>query len=200
MMSPGPKSESVELFDAAHEVVGLKAAENLIIDEGYWGKAAGAEAVDDFDGEAVVGGGGAGIDASGLLDGLDGLGGAANVAGGSVADTEKVLAAAFEVELGVEGGDAVELGEGDEGAFGDELEGGLGEIAKEVLGHLQDGDDGTFLTFEFVEDALELIDLGRVELKIGVICRRDIRNHNNLREERLRKLSQCNIGKNFTQG
>jgi hypothetical protein len=177
MMSPGPESDSVELLEAAHEIVGLEPPQNLFIHQGYRRKAAGAEAVDDFHGQAVVGRGGARFDAGGFLDGFDGFGGTADVTGGSVTNSQKVLSTAFEVELGVERGNAMELGERDEGAFGDELESGTREVTQEILSALEDGDHGALLALELVQDGLQLIQLCKSKFNIHIRTRRHIRNH-----------------------
>ena len=70
--------------------------------------------------------------------------------GGAVAEAEEVTAAAGEVELGVEGGDAVDLAEGEAEAAGDEGQGFSGQVAVDGLGRLQDRDQRAALALVLV--------------------------------------------------
>ena len=85
----------------------------IVVDHHNRGEAAGTEAGHSLDGEGAVGRGFAGLDtemgAHGFKDGFC----AANVAGGALTDADDVLAAGGQVELGIEGDDAENFGNGD---------------------------------------------------------------------------------------
>ena len=129
---------------------------HLAVDDGDRREAAAAEAADGLDGEHAVVGGRVDADAELLLELLDEVVAAAQVAGGAEADLDDVLAGLLELEEVVEGDDAVDLRERDLQELARLDRDRARDVAVGLLHLVQHHDQVAGLVFPFFDERLQL--------------------------------------------
>ena len=116
-----------------------KPREELAVDGDCRRQGAGSQAGHDLDAEQAIARGLAGLDAQGLGQALERLGGAFDVASGAAAKHDMELALGLEAELVVEGGHAVNLAGGYAHVPADADDSVFGEVSELGLDFLKNG-------------------------------------------------------------
>jgi len=152
----------VDLFvlgDDAGDHVGGETAVDLVANHGDGGETAGTDATEGVQGELAVGGALADLDAQVTLEGIQHFLGATDVAGGTEADVDGVLALGLHGKEAVEGDDAIDLSHGDVQLVGDDFLDLGGEVAELALHLMEDVDDLTGTVTKALADIFDNVDL-----------------------------------------
>ena len=149
------------------DVLGDETAVGLAVDGHDRGQAAGTHAAQDVEGELAVLGHAALGDVELLLERVEHLLGTLDVAGGSEADGDGVLALGLHREEAVEGHDAVHLADRDSEAVCHDLLDFLGQVAEVVLRLVQDVDQLARVVVEGSADILDLKVIGFTDFYLG---------------------------------
>ena len=152
----------VDLFvlgDDAGDHVGGETAVDLVANHGDGGETAGTDATEGVQGELAVGGALADLDAQVTLEGIQHFLGATDVAGGTEADVDGVLALGLHGKEAVEGDDAIDLSHGDVQLVGDDFLDLGGEVAEFALHLVEDVDDLTGTVTKALADIFDNVDL-----------------------------------------
>ena len=147
------------LGEDAGDEVGGETAVDLLADHGDGGQTAGTDATEGVQAELAVGGAFADLDAQLTAEGIEDLLGAADVAGGTQADVDGVLALGLHGEEAVEGDDTIDLGDGHVQFVGDDFLDLGGQVAELTLHLVEDVDDLAALVTKALADVFDNVDL-----------------------------------------
>ena len=128
----------------------------VVVDHDDRGQATAANARDRLQREQSVSRGPSIGNLQGLLDGLTDVLGAGHVAGRAVADPDQVLAHRGHAELGIEGGDPVDVGQGNPGLAVNFQDAVAGEVALAFLCLLQQWEQPALLANVVLVAEIEL--------------------------------------------
>ena len=158
MAAPRCVLSPVDLFvlgDDAGDHVGGETAVDLVTNHGDGGETAGTDATEGVEGEFAVSGALAHGDTEVALEGIQHLLGATDVAGGTEADVDGVLALGLHGEEAVEGDDTIDLCHGDVQLVGDDFLDLGGEVAELALHLVEDVDDLTGTVTKALADVFD---------------------------------------------
>lgn len=153
---------AVDLFvlgEDAGDEVGGETAVDLVANHGDGGETAGTDATEGVEGELAVSGALAHGDAEVALEGIQHFLSATDVAGGTEADVDGVLALGLHGEEAVEGDDAIDFSHGDVQLVGDDFLDLGGEVAELALHLMEDVDDLTGTVTKALADVFDNVDL-----------------------------------------
>ena len=151
----------VDLFvlgEDAGDKVGGETAVDLLANHGDGGQTTSTDATEGVQAELAVGGALANLDAQVTLEGIEDLLGATDVAGGTQADVDGVLALGLHGEEAVEGDDTIDLGHGHVQLVGDDFLDLGGQVAELTLHLVEDVDDLAAAVTKALADVFDNVD------------------------------------------